>query len=417
MALPIRWVASVSLLFSGLLLSTGCSLEPATQSNLPVVERVPQLPLVDIAVAQGSATAATSSYAGTTAPAQTVAVRSRTEGQLLDIAVDVGDRVRRGEFLAQLDTDLIQIEINEAQAELAARQFEIDQAKAELAEAQINVERAQAELQQAQADADRFQSLADDRVIPLQEAELAQTQRQTAAQILRAAEEQVNNRERVIDSVQSRMDAQQAIVDQVKERSGYARLEAPLTGTVLTRLVDLGDLVQPGQELLEIGDLRTVHIQIQVSDRELNQFVLGQGVEVQLDAFPGESFPGRVSQISPVADVAARLIPVEVTVTNANNRISSGLMARVAVAPPVQDTVMIPAGAIALADTDTPMVFVPTQSGEEITILARPVEVGQRDNDQVEILTGLQPGEEFVVNSSKPLSDGQKVRRSFLSED
>ncbi|MEB3233253.1 MAG: efflux RND transporter periplasmic adaptor subunit, partial [Leptolyngbyaceae bacterium] len=66
---------------------------------------------------------------------------------------------------------------------------------------------------------------------------------------------------------------------------------------------------------------------------------------------------------------------------------------------------------------ETPTVFVPTQAGEEIVVAARPVEVGQQDNGQVEILAGLQPGEEFVVNSDNTLTDGQAVRRSFLSEE
>ncbi|NEQ99228.1 MAG: efflux RND transporter periplasmic adaptor subunit [Cyanothece sp. SIO2G6] len=434
MAQQIRWVVGLCLILPGILLSSACSREQGTPVNSPRPEQTSPPPLVDIAIAQGATTAAALTYSGTTAPVQTVAVRARTEGQLLDIAVDVGDRVRQGDFLAQLDTDFIDIEINETQAELAARQFEVEQAKAELAEAQTEVERAKAEWQQAQVDAERFQSLAADQVIPLQTAELAQTSLQTAAQILRAAEQQVTNRERAIDSVEYRVAVQQAIVEQAKERSGYARLESPLTGTVLTRLVDLGDLIQPGQILLEMGDLSAVHINIQVSDRAFNQFAVGQAVDVQLDAFPGQSFSGRVTQISPVADAAARLIPVEVTMPNPGRQISSGLMARVTVATPDPETVFIPAGAIALSNpatdpatdldsdfrVDSPVVFVPTQSGEDgedITVTARPVEIGQQDNGQIEILSGLQPGETFVVNSNAALTDGQTVRRSVLSEE
>ncbi|MEM1427674.1 MAG: efflux transporter periplasmic adaptor subunit, partial [Cyanobacteria bacterium P01_H01_bin.130] len=136
---------------------------------------------------------------------------------------------------------------------------------------------------------------------------------------------------------------------------------------------------------------------------------------------------------APVADAAARLIPMEVTVPNPGGNIRSGLMARVFVDANGQDTVMIPEGAIALADntsavdaatdtttdtaTNAAVVFVPTQAGDGLSVTARPVSLGQRDNGRVEIVSGLALGERYVINSDGALTDGQSVRRSFLSEE
>jgi HlyD family secretion protein len=418
----------ITLLLPSVLLTTGCGLQQQGQAQpqgSQAGQREEQPPVVDIATATPQTIANNTRYNGTTQPLRTVSLRSRVEGQLLCLAADVGDRVNQGEPLARLDNALLIKEIAETQAELAARQFEVEQARSQLAEAQARVEQAQAQLKQAQADADRLTQLAQEGAISDQDAEVAQTNLRTAEQALRSAQEQVKTRERAIASVERRVAAQAAIVDQAAERSTYASLAAPLTGTVLQRLAEPGDLIQPGQMLLELGDLSQINIAIRVSDRDLSQFNLGQAVEVRLDAFPTEVFRGTVTQISPVADAAARLVPVEVTIPNPDRQMSSGLLARVNVATRRNQTLRIPETALQVAQPDaqtesqadsSSVVFVPVSREAETMVEARPVQLGQRDNGQVEILTGLRAGEAFVVNSDKPLEAGQTVRRSFLSE-
>ncbi|MEM8604692.1 MAG: efflux RND transporter periplasmic adaptor subunit [Cyanobacteria bacterium P01_H01_bin.121] len=425
------------------LLATGCGLQPQGNAQSPPArgadqqQREEKPPLVDIAIAETQASQLGASYNGTTQPLRTVSLRSRAEGQLLSLVADVGDSVRQGEPLAQLDNDLLLTASGQQRAELAARQSEVDQARSQLAEANAQVGRAQAELAQARADAERLTQLAQEGAVSEQAAELAQTNARTAEQVLRSLEEQVSTRERAIASAERRVAAQSAIVDQAAERLTHAELEAPLTGVVLMRLAEPGDLIQAGQQLLEIGDLSQINIVIQVSDRDLSQFRTGQAVEVRLDAFPTETFRGSVTQISPVADAAARLIPVEITIPNPGNQISSGLLARVNVATASNSVLSIPESALDLAaepeaDADIeatadpadgsttnsadPVVFVTVGDADATRVEARSVQVGQRDNGQVEILAGLNPGEAFVVKSDRPLTAGQTVQRSFLSD-
>jgi len=354
---------------------------------------------------------------------------------VLRMNAEVGARVQQGDRLAQLDTDVIQSDVNEAQAEWTARQFEVEQARAELAEAETAVERARAEWQQAQADAERFVALAAESAVPQQDAEVAQTAAQTTHQILKAAEQQVRNRKRAIDSAINRVEAQRAILDQALSRLSHAQIDAPLTGTVLARLVDAGTVMQPGQVLLDIGDLSAIHVEIQVSDRDLTQFSLGQSVTVRLDAFPDQTWRGTVSQISPIADAAARLIPIEITLPNPERQIVSGLMARVELPTQQTSAVLIPASAIAIATApeqngtdsirqgprpqppnDRAVIFVPVQTDSATVVERRTVQLGQQQNDHVEILDGLAVDEAIVVGSTESLQDGQEVRPSVLSE-
>lgn len=402
------------LLVGVLAMATGCSQAPEppqttaeATSNQPVV--------VDVAIANPSEGDART-YTGTTQPVQQVSLRSQAEGQLLSLTVDIGDTVQPGQVLATLDSSLLQADLGEAQAELAARQFEVAQAEAQLADIRTLIEQARVRLQQADNDFQRLQSLANQGAVSTQEAERAQTTLQTAQQAFQSAQEQLRTRQQAVAAAQQRVAAQDAMVQQAQRRLGYATLSAPLTATVLERQAEPGDLIQPGQAILTLGNLNEIQVMVNVADSNRQDFRLGQSPTITLDALPGETFTGRVSRISPVADSTSRLIPVEITLANPNNRIGSGMLARVVPANARTNAVLVPQSALETAEGADNQLFVITATDDTITVEARTVQLGQTANNQVEILSGLAPGEEYVIRSNSPLAPGQAVQRSLTSE-
>jgi HlyD family secretion protein len=347
---------------------------------------------------------------------QQVSLRSQAEGQLLSLSVDVGDPIQQGQSLATLDSSLLQTDLGEAQAELAARQFEVAQAEAQLADIRTLIEQARVRLQQAENDAQRLQSLASKGAISTQEAERAQTTLQTAQQAFQSAQEQLRTRQQAVSAAQQRVAAQDAMVQQAQRRLSYATLTAPITATVLERLAEPGDLVQPGQAVLTLGNLNEIQVMVDVADTNRQDFVLGQPALITLDALPGETFTGRVTRISPVADSTSRLIPVEITLTNSSNRIGSGMLARVVPTSASTTTILVPQSALETAEGSENQLFVITQTDDTITVQPRTVQIGQTANNQVEILSGLSPGEAYVIRSNAPLEAGQAVQKSLTSE-
>ncbi|NJN76376.1 MAG: efflux RND transporter periplasmic adaptor subunit [Synechococcaceae cyanobacterium RL_1_2] len=348
------------------------------------------------------------------------------EGRILSLVVEEGDRVNRGQVLATLDNSLIVAEINQAKAELAARDAEVKEAEGELGETEAQLRQAQAALAQAKTDADRLQGLYEEGALPKQAAESAATNAKTAQEEVKSLQQQLNTRRGAITANQQRVEAQGAIIKQIQERLTYFTVQAPLTGMVLSKTLEQGDLAQPGQEILTIGDLGTVQINIQVSDRDLSKFQVGQGVEVKLDAFKDQTFNGVVKRILPVADQVARLIPVEITIPNPAGTITSGLLARVSYQSQDRQTIKVPLTALApnepqgaqnqtTPQSDRGVIFVVEQEQPEILVTARPVTLGQPINDGIEIIAGLKPGEKYIAVTDQPLKSGQKVQRSFLS--
>lgn len=361
-------------------------------------------------------------YTGTTEPQQQVGVRSQITAQLLNLTVEVGDRVAAGEVIAQLDPTLLKAAVQSAQAELAAREVELAQARTEFADAQTTINQASAELAQAQSDASRLRSLARQGAIAQQQAELAETTLQIAQQTFQSTQAQARTREQAIAAAQQRVAAQAAVVTQEIERLSYTNITAPIAGVVLARLVETGDLMQSGQELVTLGDIRDTKVVIQVSDQIRDQVSAGQPVQVQIDAFPARSFAGTVERVSPVADPASRLLPVEISLAT-DEALGSGLLARVNLSDRAS-SVLVPEGAIAAAEPSaaksSATIFVVAQkegaSGDRLQVRAQPVQIGTANNGQVEITSGLTPGEIYVAKSSQPLTDGQQVRRSLVSE-
>lgn len=372
---------------------------------------------VETAVAETGSLEDAIEYVGTTQPFRLVSLRSQAEGRLINLEVDVGDAVAQGQPLGQIDDRLLAAQLNQAEAELAALRSEVAQAEAEVSDAQAQVEQTRAELQQAQSDANRLQSLFQSGAITEQEAEQAQTAVVTAQQTVRSAEEQVRTRRQAVIAAQGRVEAQRSVVAEQTERRQYSLLTSPLDGAVLERVSEPGNLVQPGDEVLTLGDFSAIKVIVQVSELELAQVRTGQAVQIRLDAFSDQEFTGQVTRISPAADPTARLVPIEITMPNSGGRIGSGLLARVQFQSNQAARVVVPEAALAAAgEENESTLFVVEGSGENAKAAARSIQIGNRSNGQVEIRSGLKPGESYVARSSAPLKDGQAVRLSVLSE-
>ncbi|MBD1908427.1 efflux RND transporter periplasmic adaptor subunit [Funiculus sociatus GB2-A5] len=413
---------------------------------------------VDVAIARTDTLQEEIKFIGTTRPVREVSVQPQVEGRLLSLKADVGDRVAQGQIVAQLDDTILLTNVNQAQAELATLQSEVARARTQVGNARTQVEQAKAQLQQAQRDAARLAGLARQGAIAQQQAELAQTEAQTAQQALLSAQAQVSTEQQAVVAAQGRVKAQQSVLAQSRERQSYSVLTSPISGVVVSKGIEPGDLANPGSEILKIGDFSRVTVVVPVSELELSKIRVGQSVRVQLDAFANREFLGEVVRISPAANVAARQIPVEVTIANPKGEISSGLLARVSFSSTASERVLVPQTALqeknpggrggassptegqgsrearsggsatapeqarnSTSQIENPKssqatVFVLDRNGKQPTVQARSVTVGDRANGKVEILSGLKPGERFVSRSGKPLKDGEPVRLSVLSE-
>jgi HlyD family secretion protein len=422
--------------------SAGCSSKNDKDVSQAQTQNQKASIAVDVAIANFDSQQAETEYTGTTAPIREVSVRSRLEGRLLNLSVDVGDRVVVGQAIAQLDDAVLSAAVLEANAEVAAREAEVSQANAAVGNARAQVERARVQYQQAQADANRSAQLVKEGAVSPQTAENAIMQAQAAEQSLRAAEQQVRLQEQTVGATSQRVLAQKAIRVREQERQSYTKITSPINGVVLERISETGNLLLAGNEVLKLGDFSQIKVIVQMSELEISKVRLNQSVDVRFDTSPDRKITGTVRRISPVADSVARLIPIEIVVPNQDGKLGSGQLARVRFPGKQERQIVIAETALDVsgrtrqqsrestdrnptnAKTDpskqskpkTGTVFTIAGDRKEPKVVAQQVTLGVRRNGKVAILSGLKVGDRIVTRSGGKLQDGDPVRISVLSE-
>ncbi len=210
----------------------------------------------------------------------------------------------------------------------------------------------------------------------------------------------------------SAWDTQKAQVDQ--QRRAYANLEenarlvSPISGVVTARNYDNGDLYNGQQPVLTVQKINPVKLLLNVSESFVSYVKTGMPISnIALDAYPGETFTGKVSIVYPTVDANTRTFPVEVTISNPNQRVRPGMFARVTLNFGTTNSVMVPDQAIC-KQTGSGERFVYVVNPDS-TVSHRTIELGRREGAEYVVNAGVEPGATVVVFGQTLLTDGRNV--------
>jgi RND family efflux transporter MFP subunit len=320
-------------------------------------------------------------------------ILARTDGYLKRRLVDIGDRVRSGQVLAEIDAPEVDQQIHQAQAAM-------EQADAATQQAQANLEQGKANRELARITAERTQRLTERGISPQQEGDQSRAQ-------LAAQDASVQALEKAIVAQRSNLAAAKANLGRVQELQGYRLVKAPFDGVITLRNVDVGALVSTGSTLLyriaQIGTLRTY---VNVPQAYVMAVRVGQPAALTVSHFPGRSFSGTIARTANALDPATRTMLVEVSVPNADGAMFPGTYAEVVLAgsrtnPPL----VVPAAAV-LFRTDGAQVAVVQ---ENHTVHLQKITVGRDYGDRVEILQGVDEGATIVAAPGDSAREGAKI--------
>jgi len=304
------------------------------------------------------------------------AVASKGTGRLVYLGVVEGDRVRAGQVIARIeDADV----------------------KAQLAQAQANLQVSRAELHDAQRSLARERLLADSGASSQASVDAAEARYERVKASIAAAEAAV-------------LAAQVSLENTV--------IRAPFDGTVLTKNADVGEVVAPlaasafsKSAVVTIADLRSLQVEADVAESNLEAISAGQPGEIVLDAYPDERYPGVVAKIVPTADRAKATVQVKVAFRSYDARVLPEMSAKVhflprpsRVAVDTQPVLVVPGTAVTERNGRS-VVFV-VERGRAVEV---PVVVGRQVGSSVAIREGLRPGVRVVDSVSARLRGGAKV--------
>ncbi len=189
----------------------------------------------------------------------------------------------------------------------------------------------------------------------------------------------------------------------------YTTVSAPFSGLVTERLVDVGQNISNGDPLFVMADFEPLLAKVHVPSREFKRLQKDQAVELVLDS-NGLRLTGHIKLISPIIDPTSGTIKITVEVANYPEGTRPGEFAQVHIVTEKRDgSTLAPRGAV-LTDKGESVVYVPIEKDDQLTAERRIVETGFTDDDHVQILSGLQPGDTVVVKGQRSLKQGSPLK-------
>ena len=312
---------------------------------------------------------------GNTEPFNDTPIYARTNGYLKRWYVDIGAHVSAGQLLAEIDTP------------------EIDQ---QLEQARADLKNAQANEQLAQITATRWQNLLKSNSVSKQETD-------QAVQDLSAR--------------QASVDSMAANVHRLQELQSFEKVYAPFAGVITARNTDIGALINAGaggvpQELFHMAAVNKLRVYVAVPEVDSLAAQNGAKAALTFDEYPGETFQGTIVRDSDSIDLASRTLNVEVDIENGQGRIKTGAYALVHLKLPqatraTAQSLTIPANTLLFRSEGLRVGVVRSGRAELV-----PITIGRDFGSTVEVVAGLQPTDQVIVNPSDSLTSGNPVQVS-----
>jgi len=323
---------------------------------------------------------------------------ARADGYVKQRTVDIGDRVKAGQLLAEIDSPELEQQIREAEAGRKRAQSALRQAEAALRQARANLEL-------AAVTAKRWQTLVDKGVLPRQEGDEKRA-------VLAARTADVAAAEANVQGAQENIAASEAALRRLMELQSFRQVRAPFDGVITGRNVEVGSLVSAGsssalREMFRLARIDPLRVFVNVPQSEALSVRPGLACTIEVDEHRGRLFPGKVTRTANSLDAASRTLLAEVQTPNPHGVLLPGMYATVRfrlrrAEPPV----LIPSAAFRNTEKGPVVALL----GEGSVVRLTGVKLGRDYGAQIEVIEGLRPGQKIVTNFTDEIREGVKVR-------
>jgi RND family efflux transporter MFP subunit len=322
----------------------------------------PRVPMtVELGSAKRGNVAAHLTVVGNLIGLQTVAIAPRTGGRLLSVNVQLGDRVRRGQILAKVEDREIVEQVRAAEASQEVAKATIRQREADLNVAKLNF--------------DRSKNLFERQLLAKQALDDAESRHLAAV---------------------AQLDLSTAQLSQNAARLEELKINLQHT-SVASRSVDPGAMVNTNTAIASVVDISRLRLVVNVVEKDLRMVSAGDNAEVEVDAYPGEKFSGKIARVAPVLDPATRTAAMEVEIPNGDNKLKPGMYARINLTVEERSGALIAPKNAVIDFENKRGVWMPNEENRARFV---PITLGIDGGDNVEILSGLKEGDKFVTTGA-----------------
>ena len=340
-----------------------------------------------------------------------VTVSSQVSGVVVKVPVSAGDRVKVGDPLILLDDSTSRAALVQAQGAVAQADARIRQLKElTLPTAAQTLARVRVDQANAQEIYDRTAKLASTGVVTRvardeakKNLDVARAQSQSAELIVLSSSE--GGSDYVLLATQ--LAQSQAALNEAQSRLGTFIVKAARDGTVISRTVEVGNVVQPGVELMQLSPSGAVRIVVKIDEKNLSLMTVGQPALVSADAYPKETFPATVDFINPAVDLQRASVEVKLTVADPPKYLREDMTVSVDVEVARRPNAIIVDAAIMHNLKDGEAWVFKVYAG---TSKKQSVKVGLVSAGKAEILSGLEEGDQVIPTTNITINDGKRIR-------
>ena len=341
---------------------------------------------------------------GKVTPITKVEVKSKASGIVKKLLVDYGDRVKKGQLLAQLDKIEIEAQVEQSRAALEAAQANLKSSQADYERAKVDAEGPDVPLLKRAYD--RAVNMAKDGVVSTSALEDAQKNYELALNKQNVSKAQVTVLKAKIAQSQANVAQDQANLKQLEEQLSYTDIISPIDGIVLSRDVQMGDAVSSilvlgssATLVMTLGDTSEVYVKGKVDESDIGKVYLGQRARIKVESFKDKTFDGKVTKISPmgVEKDNVTTFEVRVSIQNPGGELKAEMTANAEIILEEHKNVLqIPEGAILYDKDKKASVEIPDPKGKDGKDKVA-VNIGISNGAKTEVLSGLKEGDQVVL--------------------
>lgn len=364
-------------------------------------------PIPNVTITKVSRSSVAESYeaTGTVKAKTTTQVSSNLLGRINSIMVSEGDAVRKGQLLVEIDDRDAKAQVEKAQAGLREAQASLIELENSTVATSAAVRTGEANKQLADVTFARYKQLYERRSVSGQEYDEALSRANAATSELERAKANVQTIISKKAQINARISQAEADITNSKIYASYSRIVSPVSGVIVEKLAEPGATASPGVPLLSIEDSSQYRLEAAVAESHSTGVHLGDRVNVRIDALGAGDIAGVVAEILPTSDAASRSSTVKIDLP-ANPLLRTGQYGLAQFRLSQKEAIAIPQAAIVQRGQLTG-VYIVSPDG---TVRFRIVTTGKTSEGMVEVLSGVNEGDEVASSDLDKLADGAKVR-------
>ncbi|MEI6670068.1 MAG: efflux RND transporter periplasmic adaptor subunit [Acidobacteriota bacterium] len=337
-------------------------------------------------------------------PIAKVEIKSKANGIVKELLVDVGARVKVGQVLVELDRDNLAARLREARAALGGAQASLTAAGAEHEKNKVEAEGPDVPF--ARRNVERADRLFKDALLSQQQVEDARSLLDQAVNRQLAAKTQLGVALARVAQARAAVAAAQAALDRAEEEYNNATIRSPIDGMVLARPVEIGSPVSSilnlganGTLVMVLGDISRVYVRGNVDEADIGAVRMGQAARIKVETFRDKPFEGKITQISPMGTDKDNVVSFEVKVSidNSAGELLANMTANAEIIlEQYRNTLIVPEAAVIYdnkRNASVDVVAPGSKTGKE----RRPIKVGVSNGTKTQVLSGLTEGQKVVL--------------------